>query len=57
MRAGFSGVQRHCQLLWAGDQSVDFTRHDGIGTVITGALSAGTRRCSRSKTVSPMVRT
>jgi alpha-glucosidase len=28
-------------LLWAGDQSVDFTRHDGIGTVITGALSAG----------------
>jgi len=27
--------------LWAGDQSVDFTRHDGIGTVITGALSAG----------------
>lgn len=41
MRAGFSGVQRHCPLLWAGDQSVDFTRHDGIGTVITGALSAG----------------
>jgi sulfoquinovosidase len=41
MRAGFSGVQRHCPLLWAGDQSVDFTRHDGIGTVLTGALSAG----------------
>lgn len=41
MRAGFSGVQGHCPLLWAGDQSVDFTRHDGIGTVITGALSAG----------------
>lgn len=41
MRAGFSGVQKHCPLLWAGDQSVDFTRHDGIGTVITGALSAG----------------
>lgn len=40
MRAGFSGVQAHCPLLWAGDQSVDFTRHDGIGTVITGALSA-----------------
>lgn len=40
-RAGFSGVSRHCPLLWAGDQSVDFTRHDGIGTVITGALSAG----------------
>ncbi|MFM5916647.1 MAG: alpha-glucosidase [Novosphingobium sp.] len=41
MRAGFSGVQAHCPLLWAGDQSVDFTRHDGIGTVITGALSSG----------------
>ncbi len=41
MRAGFSGVQANCPLLWAGDQSVDFTRHDGIGTVITGALSAG----------------
>jgi len=41
MRAGFSGVQAHCPLLWAGDQSVDFTRHDGIGTALTGALSAG----------------
>lgn len=41
MRAGFSGVQGYCPLLWAGDQSVDFTRHDGIGTVITAALSAG----------------
>jgi sulfoquinovosidase len=41
MRAGFSGVQSHCPLLWAGDQCVDFTRHDGIGTVITAALSAG----------------
>jgi alpha-glucosidase len=41
MRAGFSGVQRHCPLLWAGDQSVDFSRHDGIGTVIAAALSAG----------------
>ena len=41
MRAGFSGVQTYCPLLWAGDQSVDFTRHDGIGTVLTAALSAG----------------
>lgn len=41
MRAGFSGVQRHCPLLWAGDQSVDFSRHDGIGTAVTAALSAG----------------
>jgi len=41
MRAGFSGVQRHCPLLWAGDQSVDFSRHDGLVTVICGALSSG----------------
>lgn len=41
MRAGFSGVQSHCPLLWAGDQCVDFTRHDGINTVITAALSSG----------------
>lgn len=41
MRAGFSGVQRHCPLLWAGDQSVDFTRHDGLQTVICAALSSG----------------
>jgi sulfoquinovosidase len=41
MRAGFTGSQQYCPLLWAGDQSVDFSRHDGIGTVITAALSAG----------------
>lgn len=41
MRAGFTGVQTHCPLLWAGDQCVDFTRHDGINTVITAALSSG----------------
>jgi alpha-glucosidase len=41
MRAGFTGVQKYCPLLWAGDQSVDFSRHDGIGTAITAALSAG----------------
>jgi sulfoquinovosidase len=41
MRAGFTGAQQYCPLLWAGDQSVDFSRHDGIGTVITAALSAG----------------
>jgi alpha-glucosidase len=41
MRAGFAGVQAYCPLLWAGDQCVDFTRHDGINTVITAALSSG----------------
>lgn len=41
MRSGGTGSQRYCPLLWAGDQSVDFSRHDGIGTVICGALSSG----------------
>ncbi|WP_426230360.1 alpha-glucosidase [Pararhizobium sp. DWP3-4] len=41
MRAGFTGVQRHCPLLWGGDQSVDFSRHDGLVTVICAALSSG----------------
>jgi alpha-glucosidase len=41
MRAGYSGVQAHCPLLWAGDQSVDFSRHDGLQTVICAALSCG----------------
>lgn len=41
MRAGFTGVQAHCPLLWGGDQSVDFTRHDGLVTVMSGALSSG----------------
>ncbi len=41
MRAGWSGVGAHCPLLWAGDQSVDWSRHDGIGTVIRAALSSG----------------
>jgi len=41
MRAGYTGVQRYCPLLWAGDQSVDFSRHDGLVSVISGALSSG----------------
>lgn len=41
MRAGFTGIQRYCPLLWAGDQSVDFSRHDGLITAVCGALSAG----------------
>ena len=41
MRAGWTGVGAHCPLHWAGDQLVDFSRHDGIGTAIAGALSAG----------------
>lgn len=41
MRAGFSGSQKYCKLLWAGDQLVDFSRHDGMQTAICAALSAG----------------
>lgn len=41
MRAGFTGIQSYCPLLWAGDQSVDFSRHDGLPTVICAALSSG----------------
>lgn len=41
MRAGFTGVQRFCPLLWAGDQCVDFSRHDGLPSVLCGALSSG----------------
>ncbi len=45
MRAGGTGSQKYCPLLWAGDQSVDFSRHDGLCTVICGALSAGMIGC------------
>lgn len=41
MRAGFSGTQGYCPMLWAGDQCVDFSRHDGLNTAICGALSSG----------------
>ncbi len=41
MRAGGAGTQRYCTLLWAGDQSVDFSLHDGLASTICGALSAG----------------
>ena len=41
MRAGGTGSQKYCTLLWAGDQSVDFSRHDGLCTTIAAALGAG----------------
>ena len=48
MRAGAAGSQKWCTLLWAGDQSVDFSRHDGLCTVICAALSAGMSGCGLS---------
>lgn len=48
MRAGGTGSQKYCTLLWAGDQSVDFSIHDGLATVICAALSAGMSGCGIS---------
>lgn len=48
MRAGGTGTQKYCTLLWAGDQSVDFSIHDGLASVICGALSAGMTGCGLS---------
>lgn len=48
MRAGGTGSQKYCPMLWAGDQSVDFTKHDGLATVICAALSAGMVGCGLS---------
>lgn len=45
MRAGGTGSQKYCTLLWAGDQSVDFSRHDGLCTTITAALSSSMVGC------------
>ncbi|HEY9053219.1 MAG TPA: alpha-glucosidase [Rectinemataceae bacterium] len=39
MRAGYSGTQRYCPLMWAGDQNVDWSADDGIPSVIPAALS------------------
>lgn len=40
MRASGSRAQQYAPVLWAGDQSVDFTKDDGIATVIPAALSS-----------------
>ncbi|MBR3185734.1 MAG: alpha-glucosidase [Oscillospiraceae bacterium] len=45
MRAGGVGTQKYCPLLWAGDQSVDFSVHDGLISVVSGTLSAAMCGC------------
>ncbi len=45
MRSGGTGSQKYCPLMWAGDQSVDFTRHDGLCTAVCAALSSGMTGC------------
>jgi alpha-glucosidase len=39
MRAGFTGSQRWCPLMWAGDQNTDWSEDDGLPSVIPAALS------------------
>jgi len=41
MRAGFTGSSRYAHSIWAGDQMVDWSRHDGLSSVMPAALSAG----------------
>jgi len=41
MRAGYTGSSRHAHSIWAGDQMVDWSRHDGLPSVIPAALSSG----------------
>ena len=41
MRAGSSGSSRHTPLFWAGDQLVNWSRGDGLATVIPAAMSLG----------------
>nr|WP_252902494.1 TIM-barrel domain-containing protein [Paucilactobacillus hokkaidonensis] len=41
MRAGTAGVQKYTPLLWAGDQSVNWSLDDGLAATIPAALSVG----------------
>jgi alpha-glucosidase len=41
MRAGYTGSSRYAHSIWAGDQMVDWSRHDGLPSVMPAALSAG----------------
>ena len=45
MRAGAAGSQHDSTLMWAGDQNVDFSRDDGLISVVCAALSSGMSGC------------
>lgn len=45
MRAGGTGNQKHCTLMWAGDQSVDFSLDDGLASAICATLGMGMIGC------------
>lgn len=38
MRAGFTGSQRWCPMMWAGDQNVDWSNDDGLPSAVRSAL-------------------
>lgn len=40
-RAGYTGTSRYSHSVWAGDQMVDWSRHDGLPSVLPSALSSG----------------
>jgi alpha-glucosidase len=40
-RAGYSGVSEYTTSVWAGDQLVDWSLGDGLGTVIAAGISIG----------------
>lgn len=40
-RAGYSGSSRHCPLFWAGDQLVNWSKDDGLPSVIPAGISLG----------------
>lgn len=41
MRSGATGSQHYNQLLWAGDQSVNWSKDDGLISTVPAALSSG----------------
>ncbi|EOI55422.1 alpha-glucosidase [Enterococcus gilvus] len=48
MRAGATGSQKYCPLIWAGDQSVNWSLDDGLASTIPAALSVGMSGCGLS---------
>ncbi len=40
-RAGYSSTSQHSQLIWAGDQLVTFSKHDGLASCIPAGISLG----------------
>lgn len=45
MRAGNAMSSRYSMMMWAGDQNVDWSKDDGLPSVIPAALSAGMSGC------------